>query len=70
MNIDIEVLNKLFTADVDDRPKLIICDARSEYGQKVLAERDGEMEFDGFWHAYIRRGNQTLLVPLWELHSR
>ena len=48
-------------------PTIIICDARSEWGRKALAERDGEEAFDGWWHAYIRRGDQTFYVPLMEL---
>ena len=48
------------------KPSLVICDAKSEYGKKILSERDGEMDFDGFHHAYINREGTTFLVPLWE----
>ena len=48
------------------KPELVVCDARSEQGQYILAHRDGETDFDGFHHAYIRRDGQTFLVPLHE----
>lgn len=48
------------------RPNLIVCDARSDGGKFILENRDGEMDFDGFHHAYVKRDEQLFLVPLWE----
>jgi hypothetical protein len=61
----IDLYNELMKCE--EHPTILICDAQSDWGKKILAERDGEEEFDGFWHAYIRRGDQTFYVPLYEL---
>lgn len=48
------------------RPNLIVCDAHSDGGKFILEHRDGEMDFDGFHHAYVKRDDQLFIVPLWE----
>ena len=49
-----------------EKPTLLICDGNTPQGQFILANRDGETDFDGFHHAYVERDGQTFLVPLWE----
>lgn len=49
------------------KPTIIVVDAKSEPGQFILANRDGEVDFDHFHHAYVKRDEQTFLVPLWEI---
>ena len=65
MTIDYQALLDIYTS-CEVHPTLIVADAESEYGKYILAHRDGEMDFDGFRHAYVERGDQTFLVPLWE----
>ena len=48
-------------------PTLIVASAVSEQGRYIIDNRDGEMEFDGFWHAYCQRGDQLFLVTLAEI---
>ena len=68
-DINLKALEALYASVTigQDHPPIIVCDARSEQGQYILTNRDGEEAFDGFWHAYIRRGDQTFYVPLTEI---
>lgn len=51
----------------EEHPTMVVCDAKIKWGKIVLDQKEGETFFDGFMHAYIQRGDQTFLVPLYEV---